>query len=270
MLEGLIDTHCHLNFDTLLEDLSEVLKRSQKAGVFRIVIPGTDLETSRRAIQLSQSHPSLFAAVGIHPNDATKWSDNSFCLLRELAKHPKVVAIGETGLDYYRRKAPQHLQKEIFQSQLELAAELELPVIVHNRQATEDTLSVLLMWQEELTKKKSSLALHPGVWHSFSGDFQTAMIAIQKGFYLGIGGPVTYQNALEHQNIVARLPLESLLLETDAPFLSPHPFRGKRNEPAYLEIIAKKLATLHHTTPSTVAQTTTRNAEQLFAWRTSN
>ncbi|MEJ5201320.1 MAG: TatD family hydrolase [Anaerolineales bacterium] len=269
-MDGLIDTHCHLNFYTLLEDLSEVLKRAQKAGVFRILIPGTDLETSQQAVKLSQSHPFLFAAVGIHPNDATKWNGDSLHVLRTLAKHPKVVAIGEIGLDYYRRKAPQHLQKEVFQSQLKLAAELELPVIVHNRQATEDILKMLIMWQEELTDKKSPIALRPGVWHSFSGNFQAAMPAIQKGFYLGISGPITYHNALEHQNVIARLPLESLLLETDAPFLAPHPFRGKRNEPAYLAIIAEKLATLHHTTPSEIAKATTRNAEQLFAWRTSN
>lgn len=269
-MEGLIDTHCHLNFSALLRDLTEVLRRAQKVGVFRILIPGTDLDTSQQAIKLSQSHSFLFAAVGIHPNDATKWDSNSYRALRTLAQQSKVVAIGEIGLDYYRQHAPQHLQKEVFQRQLELAAELELPVIVHSRKATEETLNMLVTWQQELCNNKSPIAPHPGVWHSFSGDIQTAKTATQKGFFLGINGPITYQNALEHQNVVSQLPLEHLVLETDAPFLPPHPFRGQRNEPAYLEVIAEKLASLHHTTPTVVARTTTQNAELLFAWRTQN
>jgi len=191
-------------------------------------------------------------------------------VLRSLAQQSKVVAIGEIGLDYYRQRAPQHLQKEIFERQLELAAELGLPVIIHSRQAAKEHLNILVAWHKKLSNNNLPIANRPGGWHSFSGDIQTAITATQRGFFIGVNGPITYQNALEHQSVVSQLPLEHLLLETDAPFLPPHPFRGQRNEPAYLEVIAEKLASLHHTTPIVVARTTTQNAERLFAWRTKN
>lgn len=262
----LADTHCHLDFDTFDEDRDQVLARSREAGVTHILVPGIDLASSRAAVDLSESRSQVFAAVGVHPNQGNSWDEDTRSRLRVLAQSPTVVAIGEIGLDYYRDRAPRELQERVLQEQLTLATELELPVVIHNRQATAELLDILSAWSAGLTAAESPLAAGPGVLHSYSGDLQSALRAIELGFYIGLTGPVTFRNAPELQEVVAALPLDHLVVETDAPFLAPHPYRGKRNEPAYVRLIADKIAQLHDEDFEAVARTTSHNAQRLFDW----
>ena len=262
----LADTHCHLDFNSFDEDRDQVLARGREAGVERILNPGIDLDSSRNAVDLAESRSQVYAAIGVHPNEANSWSADVLLHLRQLARSPRVVAIGEIGLDYYRDRAPRELQKRIFQEQLALATELGLPVIVHNRQATADILDILSAWQAGLVAASTPLAAKPGVLHSFSADLESALQAINLNFFIGITGPVTFRNAPDLQNIVAELPLDHLLVETDAPFLAPHPYRGKRNEPAHVRLVADKIAELHAQSFESVSQSTSTNAERLFAW----
>jgi len=266
-LVELCDTHCHLDFHAFDEDRAETLQRARAASVTRLLDVGIDLASSAAAVQLSESHPEVYAAVGVHPSEARQWQADTPARLRELARHPKVVAIGEIGLDYYRNHAPRQMQRRVFGEQLALAAELGLPVVVHCRQASEDVLGLLAEWQSALASSGSPLAERPGVWHAFSGEEADARQAIDQHFYLGIGGPVTFLNAKGLQAVVTRLPLNCLLLETDAPFLAPHPRRGQRNEPAYVRQVAQKIAELHNLPPENVIAITTANAGRLFNWR---
>lgn len=255
-----------MNFDTFDSDRSIVLERAWENGLQRILNPGVDVETSRSTLQLAESHPLVYAAVGVHPEQASTWDEATLAELRGLARRSRVVAIGEIGLDYYRDYAPQALQKEAFQAQLELADGVGLPVIVHSRQAMEDLLSILQDWCRRLRASGNPLAQRPGVLHSFEGTLEAAQEAMWLNFYIGVSGPVTFKNAPDRQAIIAALPLERLLIETDAPFLSPHPLRGRRNEPANVRFIAEKIADLHHQSTDRVAQITTENAAKLFAW----
>jgi TatD DNase family protein len=263
---ALVDTHCHLNLDTFQDDLPAVLERAWENGVERILIPGIDIETSRTAVALAESHPNLYAAVGVHPNDARTWGDDTIGILRELADHSKVVAVGEIGLDYYRDHAPHQLQKQILSQQLELASELDLPVVLHNRSSLADLWAILSKWQQVLESCQSPLAARPGVFHSYDGDLETARLAARQHFYIGVSGPVTFRNAQDRQQFVMELPEDCILLETDAPFLAPHPYRGRRNEPAYVRQIAEKVAELRQLSLSNLSQLTSANAGQLFAW----
>jgi TatD DNase family protein len=263
---NLTDTHCHLNYHSFNHDLEAVLEHAWERGLSRILVPGTDLESSRQAVQMAAKYPQLYAAVGVHPNDATSWDNQTLEQLRKLAQQPKVVAIGEIGLDYYRQHAPHPLQREIFKTQLELAAHLNLPVILHNRQSGEDLWPMIFEWQAQLVQSGSLLANRPGVLHSFDGDEQIAAQAIQHHFLLGVSGPVTFESAHERHRVTSALPLESVLIETDAPFLTPHPHRGRRNEPAYVSYVAEKIAALHQKPLAFVAKITTQNAQRLFAW----
>jgi len=261
-----IDSHCHLFFNSFIDDLDQVLRRAWDGGITRILMPGIDLETSRQVITLSEKHPNLFAAVGVHPNDATGWQTGSLAELKELAEHPKVVAIGEIGLDYYRNYTPPALQREVLAAQLELAASLEKPVVIHGRQAFSDLWPVLEEWQAALEQAGNPLAQAPGVLHSFEGTAQMAQQAIQSNFFIGIGGPVTFTKATERQELAKSIGLEHMLIETDAPFLAPQPHRGQRNEPSYVIFIAEKIAQLRAQSLHVVAEATTHNANRLFAW----
>ncbi len=261
------DTHCHLNLNLFQSDLHEVVERAFQLGVERIVIPGVDLETSLLAVQLSSENEHLYAAVGVHPNDAQTWQKDTLAELKKLATSPRVVAIGEIGLDYYRNFAPADLQKEIFLAQLALAAEIQKPVIIHERQSLADLWQLLSTWHQDLQDHDLALANRPGVLHSYEGDLETALQAIQLGFKIGISGPVTFHNAKVRQSITAGLPLDSILIETDAPYLTPHPFRGLRNEPSYVVWIAEKIAALHNRPVSEIAAVTTQNADRFFGWR---
>ncbi|MBN2048533.1 MAG: TatD family hydrolase [Anaerolineaceae bacterium] len=260
------DTHCHLNLDSFNEDLGDVIRRAGEQNLYRIMIPGIDLEICRSAIQFSEIFDQCYAAVGIHPNDATLWDESTLPELRKLAAHPKVRAIGEIGLDYYRDRAPADRQRAILRDQLDLAAEVNLPVIIHIREAMRDAYEILFAWQEHLAAEGHPLATLPGVLHSFPGTFEDAKPALDHHFMIGISGPVTFKKAVEKHDLAANLPLDAILLETDAPFMTPKPHRGKRNEPAYIPYIAEKIADLRETTIDEIAAHTALNAQRFFRW----
>ncbi len=268
----LTDTHCHLDSHKFDPDRDAVLERAVRAGVERILMPGLTLTSSRAAVKLAGSHPMLFAAVGVHPTDVGTFQTDTLAGLRQLADSPKVVAIGEIGLDYYWDAAPHDLQQGVLREQLGLAAELGLPVVIHMREkgdapdgaCASDLLKILEEWVAGLRSRGEALAERPGVLHSFSGSLETARRAIRLGFCIGVTGPVTYRK--DRQELIAALPLERLFIETDAPFLSPAPHRGRRNEPAFVALIADKIALLHACRQEQAAAITTANAQRLFCW----
>ncbi len=260
------DTHCHLYLDAYQDDLDAVLERAWSVGISRLLLPGIDLETSRQAITLSEHDPRIFAAVGVHPNNCANWSPADLDAIRELAAHPRVRAIGEIGMDYYWDEAEHDLQAEVLRAQLDLAAELGLPVVIHNREAWDGLWPVLDAWTEALAQHNPDLAQRPGVLHSFEGDIAQARMALARNFLLGISGPVTFKNARARQDLVSELPLSVMLTETDSPYLTPDPFRGRRNEPAHVVRIADKIAALQQVRPERVAAVTRQNATRLFRW----
>ena len=258
---SLTDTHCHLDFYDFDNDRKLVLERAWDIGIIRILIPGIDLPSSRAAIALAEAYQPIFVAVGVHPNSANKWDMRSIGFLDELCSHPKVVAIGEIGLDYYREWTPPALQKRIFIEQLNLASHLNLPVVIHTRNASPEDRDCIADTLDLIAATEVT-----GVLHSFSGNIAEAEYAIGLGFYIGITGPVTFNNSVELQKVVASTPLNRLLIETDSPFLSPVPYRGKRNEPGNVRHIAEKIGEIHNKSISTVAKVTTENASRLFNW----
>ena len=257
-------------FRFLDPDRDSVIDRAVLHGIKRIVNPGISLTSSEAALQLARRHTGLvYAAIGVHPNEGSGWNDSSIEELREMASAPQVVAIGEIGLDYYRDRVEPEIQRQIFHKQLDLAASLALPVIIHNRQATADILDIIGDWVMQLRLSNSKLINNPGVFHSFNGELETAQKIIDMNFYLGIGGPVTFKNAQFQQELVSKLPLDRIILETDAPFLTPHPHRGQRNEPAFVVLVAEKIAELHQVGLAKVKETTSHNADILFSWSSS-
>jgi len=270
---NLTDTHCHLDYNKFDSDRAEVIQRATDAGLVRMLVPGLDQTSSVAAVRLAESTSSVYAAVGFHPTDLDKFSEENFQKVKELASHPKVVAIGEIGLDYYwvKESDKRAFQREVLKQQLQFAKEINKPVIIHMREendawfgeASQDLLKILEDWQRDL---RGVLAERPGVLHSFNGNLETAQKALALNFYLGITGPVTYKNANQKREIIRQLPLDKILIETDAPFLTPVPFRGKRNEPAYVHHIADKIAEIHSKSPAEIATLTTTNAARLFAW----
>jgi TatD DNase family protein len=266
----LVDTHCHLNFDVYNVDRKNVVERAKANGISRILVPGIDIETSKTAIDYAWEFDTVYAAVGLHPNQGFIWSKNTITDLRKLAAKKKVVAIGEIGLDYYRDRTPITLQLTIFEEQLQLAAEFGLPVVVHNRNASDDILKIIKKWHNGLISCSNELADHPGVLHSFSGDDIFASEMISLNFKIGISGPVTYKKSQLLQSVVIGQPIQSILVETDAPFLTPIPFRGKRNEPANVRIVTEKISELKNESLEKVAQITTVEADKLFRWREIN
>ncbi|TET98803.1 MAG: TatD family deoxyribonuclease [Anaerolineales bacterium] len=261
-LAALVDTHCHLNLSAYDADREEVLDRARLAGVERILIPGVDLQTSQIAIELAEKHDEVFAAVGIHPHYVSGWSEALADEIASLAQSPKVVAIGEIGLDYYRNLSPPEEQRIAFEDQLEIASALQYPVLIHNREAIEDILEHLNTWIRNLPPTLSTRA---GVLHAFSADLDSATEAIRQGFYIGIAGPITFPKAEALRSIVSQLPSDRLVIETDSPYLTPEPRRGRRNEPAHLEWIAQKVNDIRDDDYSTI-RTTTENAKNLFQW----
>lgn len=269
----LTDTHCHLDYHKFDSDRADVIQRAKDAGLNRILIPGLHHKSSKEAVKLAESYPEVYAAVGFHPTDLDEFSENAFKQVRELAKHPKVVAIGEIGIDYYWVKEPDQraFQREALKRQLQFAKEMNKPVVIHMREendawfgdASTDLLEILSEWQSGLT---GALAERPGVLHSFNGTLETAQKGLALNFYIGITGPVTYKNAEQKREIIKQLPLDRILIETDAPFLAPMPFRGKRNEPAFVRHIADKIAEIHSKSPAEISNITTANAARLFAW----
>lgn len=253
----LVDTHCHLDFDKFDADRDEVVARANAAGVTRIVVPALDLDNCVAVLKLAERYPGVYSAVGVHPNSTAEWDDAWIEQLRELAVHEKVVAIGEIGLDYHWDKSPPAVQKQAFEAQLMLASELDLPVIIHNRESDDDVLSFL-------KRSEQSERERPGVLHSFSSTWDVAEEAIELGYYLGFTGPVTYQRADALRDVVARTPMDRILIETDAPFLTPQVHRGQRNEPAYVVHVAEQVARVRDMNLNIVKAMTTENAACVF------
>lgn len=256
-----IDTHCHLNFHVFKDDVDEVIKRAKKAGVEKFIVPGTDLHSSKKAVELSHLYPEVYAAVGIHPHhtvsltsQTTSFYHQALTRLKDLAKDKKVVAIGEIGLDYHIYKgnegiSPKEKQRELFLEQLEIAHALSLPVIVHCREAFNDLFSAL--------PEKNI-----GVLHCFSGGLFHLKTALGLGLYIGFDGNVTYDLSL--LDAVSRVPLDKLLLETDSPYLSPIPYRGERNEPKNIRYTAKFIAQINKKMGSLIEEKTYINSRELF------
>ena len=232
------------------------MARASAAGVAHIVVPGVDLATSRRAVALAEEYPGVWAAVGVHPNEALNFGAAELEALRALAVHPRVVAIGEIGIDLYWKAVPLEQQRRAFEAQLQLAAELDRPVLVHDRQAHAEVWASL----------RAQRVPAGGVLHAFSGDRAMAEAALAEGYYLGVDGPLTYKNSRALQTIFAAVPLTSILIETDAPYLTPQAHRGQRNEPAYVCAVAEKLAEIRQLELEQVARATTANAARLFRW----
>jgi TatD DNase family protein len=270
----LVDSHCHLDLSHFDEDRPAVIERARAVGVQAIVIPGIDLHHCRQALALAEATggdnvPLLYAAVGIHPNSSGDFDTTTETELRELARHPQVVAYGEIGLDYYWDKVEPARQRLVFERQLELAAALGLPVIIHCRDANDDVAATLSEWVQSADFATSPLAKRPfaGVLHAFSGDVAMAEAAYGWNFLLSLGGPVTFTNAKRLHALVPQLRRDRLLLETDAPYLTPHPHRGKRNEPAYVALVCEKLASFYGIPAEQMAAESTALAQQFFGLR---
>lgn len=256
----LTDTHCHLSLDQFTGELKPILERARAAGVGRLLIPGIDLETSHRAVEIAEDLSGIYASVGVHPHEAASYSDAVREDLRLLAQSASVVAIGEIGLDYYRDLSPRDQQMEALVDQLRLAREMELPVIIHNREAHEELYPVLLEWAPTVSGPNK------GVLHAYSGSRSSAEAALKSGFFIGVGGPLTYPSAEELRQTIQNIPQDRLLLETDSPYLPPQPHRGQRNEPAYLPLVAEELGKLWSTDIEQVVANTSKNADDLFGW----
>jgi TatD DNase family protein len=259
----LVDSHCHLDARQFArESTATLLRRAAEAGVHRCVTIGTDLPSSRRAAALAEAHDEVFAAVGIDPNDLDGFGDASLAALADLAASPKVVAVGEIGLDYHWQRSSRDVQLGAFRAQLDLARDLGLPVVIHDRDAHDDTVEVLLAWAA-----RDGMARRPlGVLHCFSGDLAMAQRLVTAGFLVSFAGNVTYPTAAGLRAVARGLGEDDLLLETDSPYLAPVPRRGERNEPAYVRLTADRVAAVRETSVGRLASVTSANAGRLFRW----
>ncbi|ENQ3108320.1 TatD DNase family protein [Bacillus sp. 491mf] len=251
----LFDTHSHLNAEQFKEDLQEVIARMKEVGVSYTVVVGFDEVTIKKAIELAETYDFIYAAVGWHPVDAIDMTEEHLKWLEELAAHPKVVALGEMGLDYHWDKSPKEVQKEVFRKQIRLARKVNLPIIIHNREATQDIVDIL---------KEENASEVGGIMHCYSGGVEVAKQCVEMNFLISLGGPVTFKNAKKPKEVAMEIPMEQLLIETDCPYLTPHPFRGKRNEPSYVKLVAEEIAKLKGLFYEEVAIKTTENAKKLF------
>lgn len=248
-------------------DFDSVLERARQSGVERILVPGIDLATSRRAVELAEAHDELFAAVGIHPHHAEQATDESLRQIEILARSPKVLAIGEIGLDYHRESETAGQQASALKAQLDIASRLRLPVVLHSRDALAPLLTMLRAWAQDLPPVLQDRC---GVLHAFSGDLPAAAQATQAGFFLGAGGPVTYPSAKGLRATLSQVGLDRLLTETDAPYLAPQAHRGQRNEPAYVRYVATAIGELTDQPLGVVAEALRANASRLFDWEYGN
>ncbi|MFJ5672790.1 TatD family hydrolase [Bacillus safensis] len=251
----LFDTHAHLNAEQYNEDLEQVIERAKSEKVEKIVVVGFDRPTITRAMELIEEYDFIYAAIGWHPVDAIDMTDEDLAWIKDLSQHEKVVAIGEMGLDYYWDKSPKDVQKEVFRRQIALAKEVNLPIVIHNRDATEDVMTIL---------KEEGAAEVGGIMHCFTGSLETAKACMEMNFYISFGGPVTFKNAKKPKEVVKEIPSDKLLIETDCPYLTPVPFRGKRNEPSYVKYIAEQIAELREISFEELAELTTKNAKKVF------
>jgi len=259
----LIDSHAHIGLSVFDDDRDQVIASACEQGVNAIIDVGGDIESSRASLQIAQHHPDIFTAVGFHPNGASKMMEGDLKLLAELAEDSRVVAIGEIGLDFYRESSPQQRQLEVFQQQLNLAAELDLPVVIHCRQAHKEVLSILARWVKS-TSPFTNNSHERGVIHCFGGDMKLARRYIELGFLVSLAGSITYPSAVDQVEVTRELPLDRLLVETDSPFLAPQLHRGQRNEPLYISLVVDRIAQIRGSPAELVAQVTARNAINLF------
>lgn len=250
-----IDSHVHLNADQYDEDLQEVIDRALEAKVEKMVVIGFDRKTIERTMQLIEQYDFVYGVIGWHPVDAIDCTQEDLEWIEKLASHPKIVGIGETGLDYYWDKSPKDVQQALFRKQIHLAQKIGLPIIIHNRDATGDVVRIL---------REENAASVGGVMHCFSGSVETARECIAMNFMISLGGPVTFKNARLPKEVATEIPLEHLMIETDAPYLAPHPHRGKRNEPAFVPLVAEEIARLKGLTIEEIGQATTDNAKNFF------
>lgn len=251
----LFETHAHLNAKEFDEDREEVIARAQESGVSTIVNIGFNAETIPTCMELAEAHDFIYAVVGWHPQDAKDMTDEHLEWIEELSRHPKVVGLGEMGLDYYWDTSPKDVQAEVFRKQIRLARKLDMPIIIHNRDAHQDVLTIL---------KEEKAAEVGGIMHCFSGSWETAKIALDMNFSISFGGPLTFKNAKQPKEVAAKVPLDKLLIETDCPYLTPHPFRGKRNESGYVRYVCEEMANIRGLSYEEMAQITSDNAKRLF------
>ena len=250
----LFDTHAHYDDEAFDTDRDAVLTALPQRGVGLVLNPGCDVESSRKAVQYAAAYPHVYAAVGIHPENCGGYTAGDLAALRQLAQQPKTAAIGEIGLDYYwAENPPRDLQQQVLRDQLALAGELALPVIIHDREAHADTLSIIREFPGVT-----------GVFHCFSGSPEMAQELLKLGWYLGFDGPVTYKNARRAPEVAAVTPLDRMLIETDSPYMTPVPYRGRRNDSGYVHLVAEKLAEWKGVTPEEIARITTENGKRLF------
>ena len=255
----LIDSHAHL--DLFKGDRNEVIARAFAAGLSAIVTVGIDLNSSRKSLEIARSHKDIYAVLGVHPHDVKMVTDRTLGEIRGLAADPKVVAIGETGLDYYRRLSPEDVQVRVFRQFLDLAADLRLPVVIHDRDAHDEVLQILT---EQHRKGGFTASAGPGVIHCISGDWAYAKTCLDMGFYISVPGVVTFPKARTLHEVVKKLPADRILVETDCPFLSPEPLRGKRNEPAYVRYTANECARLRGAEPEGFMEKAAVNTMRVF------
>ncbi len=251
----LIDSHAHLEMPDFRKDLEQVIQRAKESGIGFIFTVGTEEKDWQKALEIAASHFSVYAILGVHPHNAKEIDDRTYPTLREHCRNEKVKAYGEIGLDFFRNLSPRDIQLKRFGEQIGLAKELGLPIVVHDREAHQETLEIL---RSENAKECG------GVIHCFSGDYEMAKACMDMGFYISIPGSITFKNAESFREIVKRIPLESLLVETDAPFITPEPFRGKRNEPSYVRYTAQKVAEVKRTSFEKVAEVTSENALRVY------
>ncbi|MFA3783765.1 YchF/TatD family DNA exonuclease [Melioribacteraceae bacterium 4301-Me] len=250
-----IDTHAHLFYPNFNSDLEDVINRAQDSGIDYIIVPATNLASSVSALELAEKHDFIYAAVGIHPQDTKEWGDSTINQIEELAKNKKVVAIGEIGLDYFYDYSPREIQIKAFESQIELALHLNLPIIVHNREANDDIMKIIRKYKGKNLKAQ---------FHCFAGSLEDARELIEMHHFISFTGNVTFKKADNLRKILSRISVENLLLETDSPFMTPVPFRGQRNEPAHVKLIAEKIAEVHNLRTEDVAKATSYNVHKLF------
>ena len=251
----LFDTHAHLDDNRFNEDRDEIIKKCKEEGVGLILNAGSNLLTSAQSIALAKQFDFIYASVGVHPHDASTMDEDSISVIREMAKERKVVAIGEIGLDYHYDFSPREVQKLRFAEQIELAKELRLPVIIHDRESHADIMDIM---------KKTNVKEVGGVLHSFSGSIEMAKECIDLGLYISLGGPVTFKNARKTVEVAKEIPLEMLLIESDSPYLTPEPYRGKRNYPALVRYVAEKIAEIRGISCEEVIEKTCENGKRLF------
>lgn len=250
-----IDTHAHLFYPNFNGEVEQVIERANNAGVKYIIVPGTDLATSKKAIDLSEEFESVYAAVGVHPHDTKEWKDSFIETMEEFSKHPKVVAIGEIGLDYYYDFSPKEIQLKAFKAQLELAVKIDLPVIIHNRESNNDIMRIIREF------KGTNLRAQ---FHCFAGNADDAKELLSMGHYISFPGNITFKKADSLREILRTINIERLLLETDSPFMTPVPYRGQRNEPSNVLLVAEKIAEVHDISLEDVARNTNYNTYKLF------